>query len=299
MEPRLSFNPTSILCPVDMSELSDLALKYAHVGAHLFNASLTVLHAMHVDVPRYLSRELTAQVVKEIDNAKTAGIHGLEEHVRRVLGDTDSKKVRMRYRVTDSEPVEAVMQALTENQADLVVMGTHGFSGLTHWMLGSVTESALHRSNVPVFIVRQKINDFIDTTQPEARPRIRHILCPCNLTTAAGHALRVAAALAGRFEARLTVLRSLESDATTDGKGFTEWIRKTIEDSGNIDSVIRRGTAAAQTIDLAREIDCDLIVIGAHHKQFEQGTVMGRTTELVLRHAPVPVLAVPYRNEKL
>ncbi len=37
--------------------------------------------------------------------------------------------------------------------------------------------------------------------------------------------------------------------------------------------------------------------VGAHHKQFEQDTVVGRTTELVLRHASVPVLAVPYFNE--
>lgn len=298
MKPRLAYNPTSILCPVDMSELSDLALKYAHVGAHLFNASLTVLHAMHVEVPRYLSRELTAQVVKEIDNAKAAGSHGLEEHVRRVLGEAGST-VRIRYQAVDSEPAEAIMQAVAENRTDLVVMGTHGYSGLKHWMLGSVTESILHRSEAPVFIVRQKITDFIDTTQPEARPRIRHVLCPCNLTTTAGHALRIAAALAGRFEARLTVLQSLEPDAASDEKDFPAWIQKTVPDFHNIDSVVRRGTAAAQAIGLAREIDCDLIVIGAHHKPFEQGTVVGRTTELVLRHASVPVMAVPFRREQL
>ena len=297
MDSRLSFNPKAILCPIDMSELSDLALKYAHVGARLFNASLTVLHAMHVEVPRYLSRELTAQVVKELDNAKTAGSQELEAHVRRILGETDSKNVRMRYRVTDSEPAEAVMQALTGNQADLVVMGTHGYSGLKHWMLGSVTESILHRSKAPVFIVRQKITDFIDTTQPEAMPRIQHVLCPCNLTTTAGHALQVAAALAGRFGARLTVLRSMESGATTDEKDFPAWIQKTVPDFHDIDFAVRRGTAAAQAIGLARELNSDLIVLGAHHKPFEHSTVVGRTTELVLRHAPVPVLVVPYRGE--
>jgi nucleotide-binding universal stress UspA family protein len=176
-------------------------------------------------------------------------------------------------------------------------MGTHGYSGLKHWMLGSVTESILHRSEAPVFIVRQKVTDFIDTTRPETQPRIRHILCPCNLTRAAGHALQVAAALAGRFEARLTVLQSLESGTATDDNDFPAWIQKTIEVSHNIHSVVRSGTAATQAIDLAREIDCDLIVLGAHHKPFEHGMVVGRTTELVLRHAPVPVLAVPYRGE--
>jgi nucleotide-binding universal stress UspA family protein len=293
-----SYNPEEIICPVDMSEISDLALKYAHVGARIFDASLTILHSVHFDYPRYLSDELTARVLEEMDSAKTAIRNEVEDHVRRVLGDIN-QEVRVRYQVTDTEPAEAVMQALAENKADLVVMGTHGYSGIKRWMLGSVTENILYRSQVPVFTVRQKINDFIDTNRPEARPRIQNILCPCNLTKAAGHALQTAAALASRFGARLTAMRSIESDIAADNLDFTAWIEKSIGSSDNIDTVVRRGAAAARTIDLAKELNCDLIVIGAHHRQFEQGTVVGRTTELVLRHAPVPVLAVPSRHDAL
>ena len=165
-----SYNPEEIICPVDMSEISDLALKYAHVGARIFDASLTILHSVHFDYPRYLSDELTARVLEEMDSAKTAIRNEVEDHVRRVLGDIN-QEVRVRYQVTDTEPAEAVMQALAENKADLVVMGTHGYSGIKRWMLGSVTENILYRSQVPVFTVRQKINDFIDTNRPEARPR--------------------------------------------------------------------------------------------------------------------------------
>lgn len=291
-----SYNPKKIICPVDMSEFSDLALKYAHVGARIFDATLTILHSMHFDYPRYLSEELTAHVLKELDSAKAAIRKKVEDHVRRVLGDVDHD-VRVRYQVVDTEPAEAVMQALAENKADLVVMGTHGYSGIKRWMLGSVTENILHRSQVPVFTVRQKINDFIDTNRPEARPHIQNILCPCNLTEAAGHALKTAAALTTRFEARLTAMHSIESDMAADMESFTAWIGKTLGSSSDIDVVVRRGAAAAQTIDLVKELNCDLIVIGAHHRQFEQGTVVGRTTELVLRHAPVPVLAVPSHHD--
>ena len=298
MKSRLPFHPKEILCPVDMSELSDLALKYAHVGARLFGASLTILHAMFFEYPRYLSQELTTHVLEELKNAKLSAKHELEVHVRRVLGDVDNQNGRMRYQVTDSQPAEAVMQALTDTPTDLVVMGTHGYSGFKRWMLGSITESVIHQSLVPVFIVRQKINDFIDTTQPETRPRIRHILCPCNLTVSAGRALQVAGALSERFEARLTVLRILESGAAEQEEDSHGWIRKTVGDSLDIDLVTQSGTAAQQVISLAEKQTCDMIVIGAHHKQFEQGKVMGQTSELVMRHAPVPVLAVPYRNEK-
>jgi nucleotide-binding universal stress UspA family protein len=184
---------------------------------------------------------------------------------------------------------------LDQNRTDLVVMGTHGHSGLKSWMLGSVTESVLHRSKVPVFVIRQKMDDFIDTTRPEAKPNIRHILCPCNSNAAAGQALQVASAIAGRLNAHLTVIRALDSATEADEEELTFWIRKTADVSVDFKTVVRTGTAAPEAIRLAKEQNCDLIVLGAHHKPFGQDMVMGRTTELVVRHAPVPVLAVPYQ----
>ena len=295
MEDSLLFSPREILCPVDMSALSDLSLKYAHVGARLFDASLTILHSMHFEYPRYLSRELTDRLLEELQYAQSSGRRALENHVRNVLGEGGGNMVRMHYQVTDAEPAGAIMQTLQEKKADLVVMGTHGYSGFKSWMLGSVTESILHRSNVPVFVIRQKMDDFIDITRPEAKPDIRHLLCPCNSTMAAGRALQVAGAIAKRFKARLTVLRTLESAAAADEEELAAWIRKTADVSLDFNPVVRTGTAAAEAIRLAKQQNCDLIVLGAHHKPFGQDKVMGRTTELVVRHAPVPVLAVPHQ----
>lgn len=293
MKSPLSFHPRQILCPVDMSELSDLALKYACVGADIFDANLIVLQAMHFEYPRYLSRDLTNRVLAELKAAKLSGKQALETHVRSVLGDLGGLKGSIHYQVTDRQPAEAVMQALTDHPIDLVVMGTHGYSGLKHWMLGSVAESVTHQSPVPVFIVRQKINDFIDTTQPDTRPLIGHILCPCNRTVSAGRALEAAGALARKFKARLTVVRIVES-SSKEAEDFSEWVQETVGKAPDMDVVTQSGPAAQQIISLAKKQKCDMIVIGAHQKPFEQERVMGRTTELVMRHAPVPVLAVPY-----
>ena len=53
MQSAREYNPRQILVPLDMSELSDLSLKYAHVGAQVFDADITVLNAMHFEYPRY------------------------------------------------------------------------------------------------------------------------------------------------------------------------------------------------------------------------------------------------------
>jgi nucleotide-binding universal stress UspA family protein len=288
------YHPGKILCPVDMSELSDLALKYAHVGARVFNASLTVLHAMHVEYPRYLSRDLTEHVLAELNNAKASIMQRLANHVHSIIGDTPNDQVVFDFKVSDLPPAEAVMQASMDTKADLIVMGTHGYSGFKHWMLGSITESVLHLSKKPVFTIRQKTNGFIDTTVPEALPVLRHILCPCNLTQSAEQALRVAADLAEKFKAALAVLWSVKPGTPSPETQLREWIQRIVQPTRPIDVIVRHGHADADAIALALEMNSDLIVIGAHHQPFGQGTIVGHTTERVLRTAPVPVFSVPF-----
>jgi hypothetical protein len=65
MKSTASFEPRHILCPVDFSELSFLALKYAAVGAREYGAKLTVLHAQAFDLPRYFVRSETSHLLRE------------------------------------------------------------------------------------------------------------------------------------------------------------------------------------------------------------------------------------------
>ncbi len=288
-----SYTPKQILCPIDMSPLSDLALKYAYLGARLFGAHLTILQAMHFEYPRYLSDELMARVLEELDHARHNAQQQLRAHAHKVLGRTDAQ-VPLHFVARDIAPVEAVLQAAQEEKADLVVMGTHGHGGLKHWMLGSVTENVLHASKTPVFTVRQKVHGFIDTTQTQSRPRIDRILCPCNLTVCAAQALQVAASLAIRFKAGLSVLLSLEKgDAQAEGR-FDNWLKDHLGTQLPFEKTVRQGEAARQIIDVAAEQQSDLIVMGIRHRPLGQATMVGGTSERVARLAPAPVLSVPH-----
>lgn len=287
------YSPRKILVPVDMSELSDLALKYAHVGAKLFDAEIMVLNSMYFEYPRYLSAKLTDHLLKELDNAKIDARSRLAEHVSKVLGN-DVNKVNIHYKAVDIDPAQAILQAYDEMEYDLIVMGTHGYSGFKHWMLGSVAEKVLHMSKVPVFTVRQKINGFIETKDPEAQPEINKILCPCNLTPSAAIALQTAASLAQRFDARLSVLYSSEAKTASEEERLKTWVEKTLQHDTSVETLIRHGETSDQIITAADQLESDLIIIGVCHRPIGKGTVVGRTSESVARHAPVPVLAVPY-----
>ncbi len=298
MESRRTYNPKHILCPVDMSPLSDLALKYADLGAHMFGAKLTVLHAMPTDYPRYLSKDLTQRLLNELAHAKSGVQKQVAVHVREVLGEA-VEQLPVNYKVTDMVPAQAILQTADQEKADLIVMGTHGLDGLKHWVLGSVAEKVMHLSKVPIFTVRQKIDGFIHTDQPESRPQIEHILCPCNLSASAAEALHIAASLAERLGARLSVLFSVENGASGEVDRLDAWVRGTLQTRSAVELIVKKGDASDQIIATAQARQTDLIVIGLCHRPMASGTVVGRTSERVARYAPAPVLAVPYFVESV
>jgi nucleotide-binding universal stress UspA family protein len=292
----IAFEPKEILCPIDFSELSDLALKYAAAGARQFNANLTVFHAAHIELPRYFTEGVADQITEEINSSKRDIQAHMARHVESVLGST-AAKLPIKYKFMDSHPVDAILEAAGAGLTDLIVLGTRGFGGVKRLFMGSVAYGVLQSSTVPLFTVRQKEHDFIDVAKRDTVPQIRKILCPCNTTDSATLGLRYAASLSERFRAGLTVLNIFEGEEAPDSsrteKDLCNWISGKIQAQCDMKTVVRHGNAAEQIIGYANEEKMDLIVIGARHHSLQGGIFFGRTTELVVRHAPLPVLTVP------
>jgi len=300
MTNSFSFEPKRILCPMDFSELSDLALKYAAVAAREYNATLHVLHAETFELPRYFSRSESDQLIQELATAKASLRNHLAEHVQKILG-IHTNGLDLKFEALETRPEGAILDFTRQAVIDLIVMGTHGYGGLKRLRLGSVAENTVADATVPVFTVRQKNHLFIDVLHADSIPVLEKILCPSNISETAVTALRHAAALAERFGAVLTVLYISEkdhpSDISKDEEKLCTWIADTVKVKCEVKPMVRRGHAAEEIISYARENKDDLIVLGARHQQFLEATFFGRTTELVMRHAPCPVLITPYLSE--
>ncbi len=109
--------------------------------------------------------------------------------------------------------------------------------------------------------------------------------------------LGYAVSLAKRFNAGLTVLYSDESRKNADLSQTKETlcnrITETVQAQCDIKPVVRKGNAADQIITHARKEKEGLIVLRAYHQIFQDAAVLEKTTDLVVRHAPVPVLIIP------
>lgn len=288
-ESKITFPPRLILCPTDFSELATFALRYAAELARCSNARLLVIYADPFLPPPHFTLGQVEELLHALERAKAATRRHLAEYVQNIVGES----VPTETQLVEDTPARAILTTAREHRADLIVMGTHGRSGLSRVMLGSVTERVLRESDRPVLTIRYKPNGA-----PEPRVSIRRLLCPVNYTPIAMKALQHAVAVAQCSDAELTVVHVLEADAqkTTEREALAhlcEWVPEDVRLHCQVKEMIRRGDAAEQIIEAARELESDLIVLGAQHKRFFDTTVIGTTTVRVTRHAPCPVLVVP------
>ena len=242
-----------ILAPVDFSSLSALGLRYAGALARCAGARITVLFANPFLPPPYFTPARAAELERQFREGVREAETQLRAFTEASLG---AETARASLKIVEALPVDAINAAAQAGEADLIVMGTHGRSGVNRFMLGSVTERVLRESRIPVLTVRG------DGTRPE---KLRSILVPVDSSRAALAALETAQELAKCTGAELTELR--------------------VDEPGAED-------AAERIVARAIEAPCDLLVIGARHRLFFDTTVLGTTTARVVRHAPCPVLTV-------
>jgi nucleotide-binding universal stress UspA family protein len=187
----------STLVPLDGSTFGEHALPLAVSLAHRSGATLQLVH---VHTP-YLLLDSRFLYDKEVDrHLREQGQSYLEDVVQRLRAATT---VRVGYVFREGLVADAILEELTTNAADLVVMTTHGHGPLSRFWLGSVADELLRRSTVPVLFLRPQ--EISPGSQPESA--LRHVVIPLDGSALAEQVLEPAVALGRLLKADFTLLR--------------------------------------------------------------------------------------------
>lgn len=134
-----------ILVPVDFSPTSEVAVGAAIELARTFGARLTLLHVWSIPSMGYA--EALAWPLEGMEAAARAA---LDDVLARVVKSVPTTDTQLRFGVD----WERIIEAIGDDKSDLVVMGTHGRTGLSRMFLGSVAEKVVRMSPVPVLTIR-------------------------------------------------------------------------------------------------------------------------------------------------
>jgi nucleotide-binding universal stress UspA family protein len=292
---------------VDFSEFSEHALRYAARLARWYGAQLRVLHVFPVppaiDIIPPLASPRPLATLTSADRNRIGG-----------------EIVRLAERVAPGMPIDAVVQDAASVYreivaqaadwfADVLVIGTHGYSGFERLVLGSVTEKVVRLSPCPVFVVPNAVVE----APVVGDVRFDRVLAAVDFSESSLAALNYAMSIAEEADARLTVLNAIEvppelqhpptsADYSVDAvraeaeaerlRCLRSLIPDEVRSYCSVETAVVEGKASREILRQADLRQADLITMGVQGRGSLDLMIFGSNAHEVIRHASCPVLIV-------
>lgn len=192
----------NVLCPIDFSEASRAALRYASAVAEHLQGGLTIatvndpLLSDAADMsagPGYMA-DISARELKRFFEETFAGRPLVLAHVD--------------FELAAGKPAPEILALAGRCAPDVIVLASHGATGVRKMFFGSTTERVLRETTVPVLVT--PVGDPGPAHADDVRRKVRHVLVPVDLTGGTTHQVRVASALAATLGASLLLVHVVE-----------------------------------------------------------------------------------------
>jgi nucleotide-binding universal stress UspA family protein len=287
----------TILVPLDGSAFSERALPMATTLARALRAQVILVRAASAAVfPGTDPTEAQVQAVEEAQAYLSALAAGLSEH-----------DLNIEVAVPYGDAAESILLEIGLRSADLVVMCTHGRSGLGRWIYGSVAEQVLAHSPAPVLLVRP--TGEVATLTPE--PEQTTLLVPLDGSAFAETALPHTAALARAFGGTILLLCAVEPpmvpytyqgvslapgasmEIAREAESYLEQVAQRLRSAGlSVLTVVREGWPADVIAYRGPALGPSLIVMATHGRTGVARLLLGSVALEVVRRSPLPVMLI-------
>ena len=298
----------NIVVPIDFSKMSVQAIQIAKRLARRFGASIHLAHVRHLNYATDFVAPAPPIVpfsfVTYEQNAEQTALKELKEVASECGVSSATCDV-----LSGAPPFDEICRLAQTVPADLVVMPTHGRTGLKHVFLGSTAERIVQHSSCPVLVTRGSALQ----ANNGSRFRIKTILVPVDFSNCSREGLRYAIAFATEFGAKIILVHatylgyvySCEGTAIYDLPGLQKAARKTAErkmrelvrsvnfGAVKFETAFTDGSPVIDICAFAKDHDVDLIITSTHGFTGFTHVLIGSIAEQVVRHAPCSVLVVP------
>lgn len=297
-----------ILVATDFSECAGRALEYAAILAGAYSAPVELLHVV--------------EALSDMDHDSVASSHYFELCRKQAERPLDELATHLaegglaaKWRLHLGIPSQQINAVATDCGADLVVLGTHGRTGLADVALGSTAERVVRGAPCPVLTVRsvQGQHRLVGNHVAGAAPVIGRILTPVDFSPCSLEALDYAADIAHVFCAAVTILHVIEPifydldvalghivqerEKREEAESqLSELVDRLKRRGLSVQTAVRGGITGDSILAGAQGQGCNLIVMGTHGRRGLSQLRTGSIAEAVLRQAQCPVLTVKSRK---
>lgn len=275
------FEIKKIAAPIDFSETSMLAIEHAGHMANLFKAEVVLIHVQEKNWHNFTIIEPEATF--EVPPGMTERVHGkLDELAQGISRDYGVKASAI---VTTGNVYNEIIKITGEVGADLIVMGTHGVSGVEEFFVGSNTYRVVTRAKVPVLSVQTHVKNV----------GFKEILLPIDDSEHSRQKAHHALQIAKYYNSRVHIAGLNDGDLD-EGKLRVklEQVARFLTNAGVncVIEMLKGSNQAVMTIEHAKKINTDLIIIMTDQEENIMGRFIGPYAQQIVNHSPIPVLSI-------
>lgn len=301
-------NGRPILVPLDGSELSEAVLPYAVGLAKALQAGIVLLTVWEEG-----ERALITSLPGRADDLFKRGIEHHEQYLLSKARPIQAQGIEVETEVRVGHPTDEILRVIEQREPRLVALSTHGRSGLSRWVYGSVASRLVREAPVATLVVGPQV---LEAGRGEGG--VRRILVPLDGSELSELALRPAVELAETCGADLLLAQVLQwhSQAATFGvpdmdivevmrqleegaQAYLTRVRDRLETSRAVATKVLRGAPAEALLHLVEAERIDLVVMASHTRSGLGRALLGSVADRMLQGA-APVLYVrPERAESV
>lgn len=292
----MKFN--KILVPIDFSEYSERAFNYALALSGQFGSRLTLINIDELFRSVYPEDGMQLYNIEETAQKR---IELIQSQLQKYIQQAAEKNIPATYAIVRGDSVsEKLLEHIEQNQYDMVVMGTHGRTGLKHIFLGSIAEKIVRLSPAPVLTIHECVDCF----------KAKKILVPIDFSAYSLQALEYAKSIANSLGAEITVMHVIERviypafypEGYYPIVDFEPKLHDQILESIDVflkqipditvDKVVTAGRPSDEIVQYANNNQIDLIIMATRGLSGLQHLIVGSTAERIVRLSSIPVLTV-------
>jgi len=271
---------STIIVPLDWSEQSLIALEQAANVAETLNASLHLVHVK--DAPGIFSTSSSKAYQEELEKEIMAKLQESGEEITRERG------IGVTYEVRNGKIYDQINQVAEEKDAEFIIMGTSGGSGLKGRFIGSNALRVVKQSTVPVITIKGKHHT----------KGCKIIVLPLDLTKETREKVGKAIEFALSFHSKIVIVSVLETKDDFQLNHLRRQmvqVHRYVEDHGvqvTSDMIEKNGTVAETIITFSKEVQGDLLMIMTQQENDFTDLFIGSQAQEIINKSDIPVLSI-------
>jgi nucleotide-binding universal stress UspA family protein len=297
---------TRILVPLDGSKLAEQVLPYVRALAPALQAQV---HLVRVEVA-------FAPLHQSYPGVMEAETHRAEGYLEEIAASLREDDLTLSCAVVEGRPAACIAAEAKQEPGTIIAMTSHGRSGFTRWLLGSVANEVLQAAANPLLIIKAS-----DQEPSENQVKLEHVLVPLDGSEQAEKILALVGQLTSALTLPVTLVRvtptresyyryadypivDWEDLATQVDAEAAEYLHQAgqklrRQGGSSVEERLLHGSPAEAIMDLARETPGNMVMMTTHGRSGAGRLVLGSIADRVVRHSGNPVLLVriPFKGE--